>query len=92
MSEKSEHRRGYKASKNYFSKFRSFKRDNQGRIIGNKIGGSTEVIGPASREKRGFYGGWAKAEREAVKSKQVKKRRTGGLVGAFNIRMPRFRL
>ena len=71
-NEAKEYRRGYNSSKKYYSKFRSFKKDSQGRIIGNKIGGSTEVIGKIDRSIKGFYGGWAKAQREIIKSKLIK--------------------
>jgi len=74
MSEKSEYNRGAKSAKKYFGKFRSFKKRYDGIIIGYKKTGSTEVIGkPTPQGRRGFYGGWAKAEKTIIKSKPVRK-------------------
>ena len=90
MSEKSEYNRGKRSATQYFSKFRSFTTDNQGRIVGNKKSGSTEVIGKLSRETKGFYGGWASAERAIIKSKQVKTRKPTSPFGV-SIKMPSFK-
>jgi hypothetical protein len=53
MNSKSEYNRGVNFSKVYYSKFRSFYKDSQGRIIGNTKSGSTEVLGRMSQFKPG---------------------------------------
>lgn len=70
-----EYRRGSAGAKKYFSKFRSFKKDSQGRIIGYKKSGSTEVIGKPSKERLtdSFFIGWRDTERKIIKSKPVRK-------------------
>jgi hypothetical protein len=75
--EHKEYRRGAKSAREYFSKFRSFKRDNQGRVVGYKKSGSTEVIGKSysARGTDPFFSGWHDEQRRIIKSKPVRRAR-----------------
>jgi hypothetical protein len=69
-----EYERGKKHAREYFGEFRSFKKDAQGRIIGYKHNGSTEVIGELSRHKAktGFLGGNYEEMKRIIKSKPTR--------------------
>ncbi len=78
MSEQSEYKRGQKHAKEYFSKFTSFYKDDEGRIIARKKGGSTEVIGHPSqtRANKGFYGGAHKEKMKIIRANMKPKKST----------------
>lgn len=75
----SEYNRGKKYAETHLSKFRSYKKDEQGRIIGYKHSGSKEVIGklsqfkPSRNNSDSFYGGFYDVLKEKVKSNPVRK-------------------
>ena len=92
MSEKSEYNRGKRSSKEYFGKFRSFGRDSQGRIIGNKHSGSREVIGRLPNHRQsGFGAGWTAGQKELMAKKPVRKVRRTSNGGMMGFKMPKFR-
>jgi hypothetical protein len=79
----SEWRRGYRWQKQYFSKFRSFKRLPDGTYVGYKKGGGTEVIGSLAQHKgtKGFGAGAYTAMKEEIKARPTRtvKRRASGM-------------
>jgi len=78
MAESKEWKRGYKASKETFSRFRSFKKRDDGTWIGYKKTGSTEVIGDLAdfNGRDDFSKGWNVAMKEAIKNNPVRKRKS----------------
>lgn len=78
MTEKSNYNRGKNWANEYFSKFRSFKKDSSGTIIGYKKSGSTEIIGKHESAKgyTGFQKGAIEEQNRIIASKPVKKRTT----------------
>jgi hypothetical protein len=92
--ETKEYRRGKVSANQYFGKFRSFKKDDRGRIIGYKKSGSTEVIGKPSRERLqpgSFYAGWREAEKKVIASKPVRRPTSSGQGYAFGMKIKPFR-
>jgi hypothetical protein len=75
MNKSKEWKRGYKWGKEYFEKFRSFKRRPDGTYIGYKKGGSTEVIGSLQQYKssKGSSAGIYTALKEVISEKPVRK-------------------
>tara|TARA_Y100000310_G_C20508378_1_gene727559 strand:- start:194 stop:619 length:426 start_codon:yes stop_codon:yes gene_type:complete len=76
---KSEYNRGARAAKQKFSaRFKSYKKLPDGRWVGNKIGGSTEIIGTLAQHKGGkdpFFKGWYDVMKKDIDTKKIKPRK-----------------
>jgi hypothetical protein len=78
MSEKSEFARGYKAGKEHFDEYRSFKFEGDELYGYHRETGSKRMFGTLAHwsARKGFSGGYYKALKEAIKAKPTKTRKT----------------